>query len=166
MRSIRARFFLSSMALACLSLAAATGAAATDNSITVYADQAKILKVAGSPASVVIGNPMVADVTIQGGVLAVHGRHFGNTNLIILDNNGNELAALQVNVIRSESNSVSMYKGGPEGKIVGKFSYVCAPDCESVIMPVDDNDYNAAIAGQIATKSKEAMSSAQSSGAQ
>jgi hypothetical protein len=55
-----------------------------------------------------------------------------------------------------------MFKGGADGKIVGKFSYICAPACESVIMPGDDNDYNAAIAGQIATKSKEALSSAQS----
>jgi hypothetical protein len=162
MRSIRVRSVLSSMAAACLSLAVATGAAATDTSITVYADQAKILKLSGSPAAVVIGNPMVADVSIQGGVLAVHGRHFGNTNLIILDNLGNEIAALQVNVIRADANNIEIFKGGAEGKIVGKFSYVCAPTCESVIMPGDDIDYNAAIASQIATKSKEALSSAQS----
>src|SRR5688572_13704236 len=162
MRLVRTRSCLISFAAACLNLAVVTGAAASDTNITVFADQAKILKVNGSPSAVVIGNPMVADVSIQGGVLAVHGRHFGNTNLIILDNLGNELAALQVNVIRADANNVEMFKGGAEGKVVGKFSYVCAPVCESVIMPGDDSDYNAAIAGQIATKSKEALSSAQS----
>jgi hypothetical protein len=112
----------------------------------------------------VVGNPMIADVSIQGGVLAVHGRHFGNTNLIILDNKGNELVALQVNVIRADANNVEMFKGGAEGKIVGKYSYICAPDCESVVMPGDDNEYNAAITGQISSKSKEALSSAQAAG--
>jgi hypothetical protein len=104
---------------------------------------------------------MIADVSIQGGVLAVHGRHFGQTNLLILDNKGNELAALQVNVIRVEANNVEIFKGGAEGKIVGKYSYVCAPECESVMMPGDDIDYNTSIAGQVSTKSKEALSSAQ-----
>ena len=85
-------------------------------------------------------------------------------NLIILDNKGNELVALQVNVIRAEANNVEMFKGGAEGKIVGKYSYICAPDCESVVMPGDDNEYNAAITGQISSKSKEALSSAQAAG--
>jgi putative type II/III system pilus formation protein len=160
---IRTRSCLASMAAALMNIALATGAAA-DSSITVYADQAKILKLNGQPASVVVGNPMIADVSIQGEVLAVHGRHFGNTNLIILDHQGNELAALLVNVIRPEINNVEMFKGGAEGKMVGKFSYICAPDCESIVMPGDDNDYNAAIAGQISTKSKEALSSAQTTG--
>ena len=160
---IRTRSCLVSMAAALMNIALATGAAA-DSSITVYADQAKILKLNGQPASVVVGNPMIADVSIQGEVLAVHGRHFGNTNLIILDHQGNELAALLVNVIRPEINNVEMFKGGAEGKMVGKFSYICAPDCESIVMPGDDNDYNAAIAGQISTKSKEALSSAQTTG--
>jgi putative type II/III system pilus formation protein len=160
---IRTRSCLASMAAALMNIALATGAAA-DSSITVYADQAKILKLNGQPASVVVGNPMIADVSIQGEVLAVHGRHFGNTNLIILDHQGNELAALLVNVIRPDINNVEMFKGGAEGKMVGKFSYICAPDCESIVMPGDDNDYNAAIAGQISTKSKEALSSAQTTG--
>jgi len=160
---IRTRTCLVSLVAAVMNISLATGSAAESN-VTVYADQAKILKLNGRPASVVIGNPMIADVSIQGEVLAVHGRHFGNTNLIILDHQGNELAALLVNVIRPDANNVEMFKGGAEGKMVSKFSYVCAPDCESVVMPRDDNDYNAAITGQISAKSKEALSSAQTPG--
>ena len=160
---IRTRTCLVSLVAAVMNISLATGSAAESN-VTVYADQAKILKLNGMPASVVIGNPMIADVSIQGEVLAVHGRHFGNTNLIILDHQGNELAALLVNVIRPDANNVEMFKGGAEGKMVSKFSSVCAPDCESVVMPGDDNDYNAAITGQISAKSKEALSSAQTPG--
>ena len=161
---IRTRSYLVSAVAAFMNLALATGSAAAESNISVYADQAKILKLNGKPSSVVIGNPTIADVSIQGEMLAVHGRHFGSTNLIILDHQGNELAALLINVIRPDSNNVEMFKGGAEGKMIGKFSYICAPDCESIVMPGDDNDYNAAISGQISAKSKEALSSAQTTG--
>src|SRR5262245_57560962 len=98
---IRTRSCLVSLIAALVNISLVTAAAA-ESDITVYADQAKILKLNGRPASVVIGNPMIADVSIQGEVLAVHGRHFGNTNLIILDHQGNELAALLVNVVRPD----------------------------------------------------------------
>jgi hypothetical protein len=166
MRVIRTRSCLTSLVAALINIALATGTAASDANITVYADQAKIIKLNGLPASVVIGNPMIADVSMQTGGLAVHGRHFGTTNLIILDSSGNELAALQVNVVRAEGNNVEMFKGGAEGKIVGKYSFVCAPDCESVIMPGDEVDYNTTIAAQISSKTKEALSSAQAAGGQ
>ena len=137
---------LPALAASCvMSLLAASTAHGAEKSITVFADQAKIVNITGRPTTVVVGNPMIADVTIQGEVLAIHGRHFGNTNLIILDAQGGELASLQINVIRSGINDVEMYKGGNEGKFVGKFSYVCAPNCESVMMPGDDTDYNGSI---------------------
>jgi len=153
------------LAAACLAAIVATSpAGAAEKSVTVFADQAKVLNVPGRPSSVIVGNPMIADVSLQGEVMAVHGRHFGTTNVIVLDNQGNELAALEVNVIRSGTNELEIFKGGAEGKIVGKYSYVCAPDCESVLMPGDDNDYNTLIAGQVSAKSKEAISSAQAAG--
>lgn len=156
---------LPALAASCvMSLLAASTAHGAEKSITVFADQAKIVNITGRPTTVVVGNPMIADVTIQGEVLAIHGRHFGNTNLIILDAQGGELASLQINVIRSGINDVEMYKGGNEGKFVGKFSYVCAPNCESVMMPGDDTDYNGSIVGQVSAKSKEALTSAQAGG--
>jgi Flp pilus assembly secretin CpaC len=165
MRRALARSSLLSLAAACcFSLAPIGDAMAADTSMTVFADQAKVLKVNGTAASVIVGNPMIADVVLQGGVVAVQGRHFGNTNVLVLDNHGNELASVQVNVLREESNSVEIYKGAPEGKIVGKHSYICAPDCESVMMPGDDVDYNALIVTQVGAKTKEALTSAQAGG--
>lgn len=146
--------------IAVQTLLAPAGRAETD--VTVQADQAKILSITGSPATVVVGNPMIADVSIQGGILAVHGRHFGSTNVIILDNQGNQLTALKVHVVRDADDNVVIYKGATEGKIVGKFSYTCAPNCEAALMPGDDADYNGGIVAQIQAKSKEAISSAQS----
>jgi hypothetical protein len=161
MRRAPVRSRLISLAAACFSLAAAGSAIAGDDSVTVHADQAEVLKVEGTAASVIVGNPMIADVVLQGGVIAIHGRHFGNTNVLVLDNHGNEIKAVEVNVLRSESNSVEIYKGASEGKIVGKHSFICAPDCESVMMPGDDVDYNAAIVTQVGAKTKEALTNAQ-----
>jgi Flp pilus assembly secretin CpaC len=162
MRRALVRSSLHSLAAACcFSLALLGDAMAADNTITVYADQAKVLKVNGTASSVIIGNPMIADIVLQGGVVAVQGRHFGNTNVLVLDSRGNEIASVQVNVLREETNSVEIYKGAPEGKIVGKHSFICAPDCESVVMPGDDIDYNALIVAQVGAKTKEALSSAQ-----
>ncbi len=155
----RACWGLAASLVAHIFLAPATHA---ETDVTVQADQAKILSISGSPSTVVVGNPMIADVSIQGEILAVHGRHFGLTNVIILDNQGNQLTALQVHVVRERDNNVVIFKGATEGKYVGKFSYTCAPNCESALMPGDDNDYNAGIVAQITAKSKEAVSSAQS----
>ena len=140
----------------------ATTPSRAETDVTVRADQAKILSITGSPSTVVVGNPMIADVTLQGGILAVHGRHFGSTNVIILDNQGNQLTALHVRVVREVDNSVEVFKGGNEGKIVGKYSYNCSPSCEATLMPGDDADYNGSVLAQITAKSKEAVSSGQS----
>src|SRR5690242_1693275 len=45
-------------------------------SITVGADHARVVSVAGTPSAVVVGNPMFADVSVQQGVIIVHGRNF------------------------------------------------------------------------------------------
>jgi hypothetical protein len=150
------------VSIAAQALLAPPSRAETATDVTVIADQARILSVNGSPSTVVVGNPMIADVSLQGDILAVHGRHFGSTNVIILDNQGNQLKALNVHVVRESDNNVVIFKGGNEGKYVGKFSYACAPNCESTLMPGDDPDYNAGIVAQITAKSKEAVSSAQS----
>ena len=45
-----------------------------------------------APGAIVIGNPSIADVSIQGQNIFIHGRSFGQTNLIILDLQGNQVA--------------------------------------------------------------------------
>ena len=57
---------------------------------------------------------------------------------------------------------MKIFKGGNEGKIVGKYSYNCSPNCEATLMPGDDADYNGSVLAQITAKSKEAVASGQS----
>ena len=54
--------------------------------ITVKANMARILRINTPAATVIIGNPGVADVTIQDPqTLVLTGKSYGTTNLIVLD---------------------------------------------------------------------------------
>src|SRR5262245_60908788 len=104
-------------------------------SITVGADHATIVSVAGTPSAVVVGNPLFADVSVQQGVIIVHGRNFGATNVIVLDIDGNQLASFDVNVTNAGGRIVSVYKAGQA------WSSVCAPMCEYTLTTGEDQDW-------------------------
>jgi Pilus formation protein N terminal region len=104
-------------------------------SITVGADHARIVSVAGTPSAVVVGNPLFADVSVQQGVIIVHGRNFGATNVIVLDIDGNQLASFDVNVTNTGQRSISVYKAGQA------WSSVCAPVCEYTLTTGEDQEW-------------------------
>ena len=105
-----------------LAFAALPAQAASD--VVINADQAKIISVSGQPGMVVVGNPSIADVTVRGDQVVLMGRNYGVTNLIILDREGNQLAALDVTVQITDKNAVHVFKAG------GRMSLACAPVCE------------------------------------
>lgn len=125
---------------------AAVEAAAAATSVTVKADQARVVAVAGDPALVVVGNPLYADVSIQQGMIVIHGRHFGTTNVLVLDQSGNELANFELHVMRGGNQNITIYKAG------SPFSYLCAPGCESALQVGDNLDYYKAINEEITGK--------------
>src|SRR5262245_44212596 len=104
-------------AIALLSL---TGPAIAASEVTIFADQAKIIHVTGQPGTVVVGNPNIADVTVQGEQVVLMGRNYGVTNVIILDRQGKQLAALDVTVQITDINAVHVFKAG------GRMSLACA----------------------------------------
>jgi hypothetical protein len=104
-------------------------------SVTVGADHATIVSVAGTPSAVVVGNPLFADVSVQRGVIIVHGRNFGATNVIVLDIDGNQLASFDVNVTNAGERTVSVYKAGQA------WSSVCAPMCEYTLSTGEDQEW-------------------------
>ena len=76
-----------------------TSASFATQELVIKTDQTQLISVSGTPGTVVIGNPSIADVTVHGNKLFVHGRAYGSTNLIILDENGNQLSALDITVM-------------------------------------------------------------------
>lgn len=111
--------------------------------MTIYTDQSQIITVDRSPGTVVVGNPSIADVTIQGNQLFVHGRVFGKTNIIVLDENGSQLAEYAVNVAVEDDYSAVVFKGGSF-----KETYSCKTDCESSLHIGDSTDYYKLISQQ------------------
>jgi Flp pilus assembly secretin CpaC len=123
------------IAIAFMVIAAAFSAASAAETINVVLDQARIAKVPDRTSTIVVGNPLIADVSIQaGGTMVVTGKGYGVTNLIALDRTGKVLAEQLVRV-RSPSDSVVVYRG------IARESYSCAPYCERRITLGDAPDY-------------------------
>jgi hypothetical protein len=112
-------------------------AAAQSDVIQVNLDQTYILRLPERVATIVIGNPMIADATVQGGgLLVVTGKGFGTTNLLALDRGGGVLMNKSVQVLGPGTNDiVVVYKG------VERETYSCAPNCERRITLGDSPAY-------------------------
>src|SRR5258708_18142630 len=94
----RACFGLCSLAVATL-LWPAVCLGARDDKIAVYVDQAKLLKIPAKAATIIVGNPLIADVTLQsGGIVVVTGKGYGATNFIAMDRSGDVLVDRQIPV--------------------------------------------------------------------
>jgi len=114
--------------LACIALllaAVATTPARAIDTITVALDQATITKMPENVSTLVIGNPLIADVTVQpGGLLVVTGKGYGTTNLIALDRSGAVISERSIQVLGPQDQVVYVWRGP------NRESYSCAPDCE------------------------------------
>src|SRR6187399_693637 len=98
MRS-RALFSFRSLATAMLLWPAAALAAPAADSILVNVDQAKLVKLPGRVATIVVGNPLLADVALQnGGIIVVTGKGYGATNFIAMDRAGDILVDRMIQV--------------------------------------------------------------------
>jgi len=104
--------------------------------ITVKVNMARILRISAPAATVVVGNPGVADVTIQDPkTLVLTGKSYGQTNMIVLDSKGNPIADTLVEVIQSQADLVTIFTAGQRSTIA------CAPSCNPVVMLGDDPSY-------------------------
>lgn len=112
-------------------------AEATDP-ISVKVNMARILRISAPAATVIIGNPGVADVTIQDPqTLVLTGRSYGQTNLIILDAAGNPIADTIVSVVQGQAELLTVYMG------TARTTMSCEPVCQATITLGDDNAFSA-----------------------
>lgn len=114
------------LAAALLLVALVSPAAATDP-IIVQLDQATIMQLPDRAATVVVGNPLIADLTVQehgaAKVGVVTGKGYGATNFIVLDRGGVVLLEKTVEVTGPSDKIVVVYRG------VTHQTYSCTPDC-------------------------------------
>lgn len=109
---------------------------ASDRTILVDMDYARIVKVPEGASTLVIGNPLVADVTMlkNSPLMVITGKSFGTTNLIVLDRTGAQVGESVITVV-SARDKVVVNRGGH------RESYSCKPDCLPSIDLADDNGY-------------------------
>jgi len=110
--------------------------AETSEPISVKVNMARILRISAPAATVIIGNPGVADITIQDPqTLVLTGRSYGQTNLIVLDSAGNPVADTIVSVVQGQADTVTVYTG------TVRTTLSCQPECQPMIMLGDDVGY-------------------------
>ena len=117
-----------------------------DGAISVRLDEATLIKVPERTSTVIVGNPLIADVMIQpGGLMAVNGRGYGVTNFIAIDRSGATLLEKKVVVKGADTRTVVVYRG------VTRETYSCAPNCEPRVTLGDAPGFFAVNLGQTGT---------------
>lgn len=124
-------------------------AKARASDLVVAYDQSQLLRLPRPVASVIIGNPSIADVAIQGGnLLVVTGKTFGVTNIIALDAERNIIQDQRIVVQRDDVRTVNLTKGGL------RQSYSCTPNCSPTLTIGDDAAYFDTISKHATAKTK------------
>jgi hypothetical protein len=122
------------------------------DTIKVYLDQARLLRLPEGTATLVVGNPLIADVAVQsGGTMVVTGKGYGNTNLVALDRNGAVVLEHQVEVQGPQGSTVVVYRG------VERETYSCTPVCERRITLGDTQNFFAGTLMQSGTLNTQAQ---------
>jgi len=153
--SVRAHFVLRSLTAGMLLWPLAAFAEPSVNTISVNVDQARLVKLPARVATIVVGNPLIADVALQaGGVLVVTGKGYGATNFIAMDRTGEVLVDRLIQVEGPTDQLITVYRG------VDRESYSCMPICQRRITLGDGDTYFKSAMDQAGTLSGQASTSA------
>jgi len=110
--------------LAILGIIALAAPAHAADRILAPLDKATILHLPDRAATIVIGNPLIADLSIQpGGLAVITGKSYGETNFVVLDRSGIVMTEKTVEVTFPDEQAVVVYRG------IDRETYSCTPDC-------------------------------------
>lgn len=136
---------------ALLALSNMAAPAQASDTIEVILDQAKVLHVHARATTIIVGNPLIADVTMlrRTNQIVLTGKGYGETNIIALDADGNAIGASNVRV-----------SPGTHGLIVqrglSRETYSCNPRCLPKLTLGDENKFMSETAGQIKARATAA----------
>ena len=143
------------LAIATCAGAEAAPQRAQSDAVIVVVDHAKVVRLPEKAQTVVVGNPAIADVSVQrNGVMIVTGKSFGETNLIALDANGTLLAESLVRVGKASDAVLTVQRG------MDRESYACNPDCQPSVQMGDESRFFANVAGQATARNALATTAA------
>ena len=111
--------------------------------IDVTMNRAKIVKLARDADTIIVGNPAIADASVQdASTIVLTGKGFGVTNLVVLDRNGEPIIDEQVTVNRDDATSVRIYRRA------NIQTMSCTPYCESSFKNAAEKSSEADMGGQ------------------
>lgn len=141
-------------------LASVTHYAAATEVMTVQLDQARLTRLPEKASTIVVGNPLIADVSLQpGGLLILTGKGYGITNLVALDRQGSVLSEFLIKVQAATDSVVVVYRGD------ARESYSCTPACEPRFTLGDAPPYFDATIAQTVLRSGRAQGQSGGGGA-
>ncbi len=131
------------LAVACVAISTSSIADPATDPIRVSVDQAKLVKLPERIATIVVGNPLIADVTLQpGGLVIVTGKGYGATNVLAMDRRGEVLLDRVISVESPTDQVVTVFRG------VDRESYSCMPICQRRVTLGDSEKYFNTALGQ------------------
>jgi hypothetical protein len=127
--------------------------ARAESRISVHVDQARVIKLPERAATVVIGNPLIADLTLEPhGLAVITGKGYGATNVIVLDKDGAVLAEHNLEVQEPIDPTVVVYRGADDRR-----TYSCTPECSRRLTLGDEPVYFDKTMTQITSRNAQAM---------
>lgn len=134
---------------ATIALFLVSGPALAQPDVTVQVDQTQLVNLDVPAATVVVGNTSIAEITIiDNNTFFVLGKSFGVTNLIALDEAGQEISNIRVTVNNQLGRTVVVMRGNAQA------SYSCAPVCNPIPTQGDAQATFEMVTGQVTVKAK------------
>lgn len=114
------------IALAMALCSGAAGQGLADEGIKVVMNEAKVLKLAEPADTIIIGNPEIADASVQDSrTVILTGKGFGVTNIVIIGTDDKPLLDDRIIVSRNTDKTLRIYR---QANVT---TLSCTPYCES-----------------------------------
>jgi Flp pilus assembly secretin CpaC len=129
------------------SIVANAQSAMTPDLIVQY-DQVVLQPLERPASQIIVGNPSIAEVSLQANnMLAITGKTFGVTNLIVLDQEQKQIFNARL-MVKTDDKVVTLIRGS------GSSSFACTPKCQPVLKIGDEKEQFGLVAAASSQKMK------------
>ncbi len=143
--------------ISAIAVSAALISNAQADQIWLTMDQVRPLKLDKPAEKIVIGNPAIADLTVQDDEnILLFGKAPGLTNIYIFDENGETLDNLLIRVRSTSGNMLTVNRGS------SRTTYNCTSNREPTITVGDDQAVFSSVTAQVNNKFQQAAQAANS----
>jgi hypothetical protein len=137
-----------------MALFLSAAAVRADEPIVVHLDEARVIKLPDRATTVVVGNPLIADLSVQpGGLAVITGKSYGATNFLIMDRGGAVLTEHTVEVQGPTDKIVVVYRG------INRATYSCTPECAARVTLADQTEFFTDTIARMAARNAQSLAS-------